>query len=199
MVILGLLADQVELLLENGQTNEDKFLDDLESQHLPALRPSARCEEVNALYNEVRESITGDMLCVSNAGFEFDVQSIRRLRAKEWLNDQIILACLSLSDKLPFVRVGFSVPFHQQTRPKIAMQHPFQKAASQISRWHRQLEREVALVCFFPLLLHGNHFALLEINEREDRIYYYDSMAKEENVDVKVCDQAGIQKIELTP
>lgn len=42
------------------------------------------------------------------------------------------------------------------------------------------------LVCFFLLYQHQSHFSLLEINEKEDLIYHYDSIGEAENVDVKV-------------
>ncbi|KAK7403727.1 hypothetical protein QQX98_010499 [Neonectria punicea] len=126
------------------------------------------------------------MLLVKGTDFRFSVKSLRRLGAMRWLNDEVILACLYLADKLAFVRVGFSIPIHRQTRAHSAIPRPFERAAKQIAEWHCQTEARDGLVCFFPLFQHDNHFNLLEINEREGSVYHYDSMSKGENVDIKV-------------
>ncbi|KAK7407901.1 hypothetical protein QQX98_009912 [Neonectria punicea] len=188
MTVLRLLADQMALLLETGRTNPDKFRDDLESEGLPASDPgsSTGCAEPDAFYEQVRDSIAGDMLLVKGTDFRFGVESLRRLGVTRWLNDEVILACLHLADKLAFVQVGISIPIHRQTRAHSAIPRPFERAAKQMADWHRQTEAWSPLVCLFPLFQHQNHFSLLEINEREGSIYHYDSMGKGENVDVKV-------------
>lgn len=188
MTVLQLLADQMTLLLETGRTNPDKFRYDLESKGLPFSDPgsSTRFVELDGLCKQVRDSISGDMLLVKGSDFRFGVDSLRRLAATTWLNDEVILACLHLSDKLAFVRVGFSIPIHRQTRAHSAIQRPLERAAKQMTEWHRQEGARNRLVWFFPLFQHQNHFSLLEINEREGSIFHYDSMGEGENADVKV-------------
>ncbi|KAM5354951.1 hypothetical protein ACJ41O_001597 [Fusarium nematophilum] len=186
--VLRLLADQMTLLMETGRTNPDKFRYDLKSEGLPFSDPcsSTGCVELDGLYEQVRDSITGDMLLVKGTDFRFGVDSLLRLGGTRWLNDEVILACLHLSDKLAFVRVGFSIPIHRQTRSHSTIPRPFERAAKQMAEWHHQAEARSRLVCFFPLFQHQNHFSLLEINEREGSIFHYDPMGEGENADVKV-------------
>jgi len=176
------------LLLELGRTHPGEFRDGLESESLLVsnLGSSTRCVELDTFYEQVLNSITCDTLLVTGTDFRFGVESLRRLSATTWLNDEVILACLHLADKLNFVRVGFSIPIHQQTRGRSAIPRPFERATKQMAEWHRQVEAHSPLVCFFPLFEHQSHFSLLEINEREGFIYHYDSMGKGENADVKV-------------
>ena len=187
MAVLRLLADQMTLLLETGQTNPGEFRNGLESEGLPVSDPGSSTERVEpSTYEQVLNSITCDVLLVTGTDFKIGVESLRTLSATRWLNDEVILACLHLADKLPFVRVGFSIPIHQQTRAHSAIPRPFERAVKQMAAWHCQMEEQSPLVCFFPLFQYQNHFSLLEINEREGVIYHYDSMGKGENVDVKV-------------
>ncbi|KAH6881115.1 hypothetical protein B0T10DRAFT_580976 [Thelonectria olida] len=173
MTVLKLLTEQMSLLLETGRTNQDKFHDDLESEGLLISEPgsSTRCEELDAFYEKVQESTTGNILLVNGIDFRFQKHSLRRLSATTWLNEEIILSYLHLSDKLSFVRVGFSVPIHRQTRAHTAIPRPFERAAKQMTEWHRQAEAQSHLVCFYPLFQRQNHFSLLQINEREGSIY----------------------------
>jgi Ulp1 family protease len=190
MLVLRLLADQMTLLLETGKMDQRKFGDGLRGEGLPvpaAGSSTAGYSEPDAFHEHVRNSTDADMLLVKGANFRFGIESLRRLGATRWLNDEIILACLHLSDKLSLVRVGFSIPIHRQTQAHSIMPRPFETAARQIATWHNQTEAWSHLVCFFPLLQHQNHFSLLEINEREGSIYHYDSMGKGENTHIKVC------------
>ena len=188
MAVLRLLADQMTLLLETGKTNPDEFYSGLESNGLQVSDSGSitRCVELDAFYKQVLNSITCDTILVAGTDFRFGVESLRRLGATRWLNDEVILACLHVADKLSFIRVGFSIPIHRQTRAHDAIPRPFERAAKQMAAWH-QVEAQSPLVCFFPLFQHQNHFSLLEINEREGFIYHYDSMGQGENADVKVC------------
>ncbi|KAJ4171567.1 hypothetical protein NW754_013336 [Fusarium falciforme] len=94
--VLRLLADQMTLLIETGRTNPDKFRYDLKSEGLPFSDPcsSTECVELDGLYEQVRDSITGDMLLVKGTEFRFGVDSLLRLGGTRWLNDEVILACL---------------------------------------------------------------------------------------------------------
>lgn len=137
------------------------------------------------------------MLLVKGAGFRIGVESLRKLGATRWFNDEVILACLHLADKLAFVRVGFSIPIHWQTRAHSAIPRLFERAAKQTAEWHRQIEAWSRLVCFFPLFQYQNHFSLLEINKREGSINHYDSIGKGENIDVKIRVEHPIWRQEL--
>jgi hypothetical protein len=187
MAVLRLLADQITLLLEIGRTNLGEFRDGLESEGLLALAPgSNRCVKVDTSCEQVLNSVASGTLLVTGTDFRFSVRSLRRLGATRWLNDEVILACLHLADKLTFVRVGFSIPIHRQMRAYGAIPRPFERAAKQMAEWRCRVEPQSPLACFFPLFQHQNHFSLLEVNEREGFIYHYDPMGEGENADVKV-------------
>jgi hypothetical protein len=200
MLVPRLLADQMTLLLETGKMDRYKFLDSLRHEGLPVpdLTLSIGCSEIKAFYEYVRSSTSVDMLLVKGANFRFSIDSLKRLGATRWLNDEVIIACLHLSDKLAFVRVGFSVPIHRQTQPFGTMPRPFERASKRIAEWHRHATSESNLVCFFPLLQHQRHFSLLEINEREGCIFHYDSISEGENADIKVRMKCPVQERTLT-
>ena len=189
MAVLRLLADQMTLLLETGKTSPGEFHGGLENNGLQVSDPgsTARCIELDTFYKQVLNSIPCNTLLVTGTDFRFSVGSLRRLGATRWLDQEAILACLHLADKPTFVRVGFSIPIHRQTRAHGTIPRPFEMAAERMAEWHRQVEAQTHLVYFFPLFQHQNHFSLLEINEREGSIYHYDSMGQGENADVKVC------------
>lgn len=186
MAVLKLLESQVKILLDTGRTDHTKFRDELGSKALAVLDPGVPTgdKELDSFYDKVKESGTNNKLLIKGTNFQFPIDSLKRLGKTGRLNDDIILACLHLADKLPFVRVGFSIPIHQSKRK--ALPRPFQMAEKKMAEWHRQVEVRCDLVCFFPLLHHESHFSLLEFNERDGSIYHYDSMSEGENADVKV-------------
>ncbi|KPA38771.1 hypothetical protein FLAG1_08395 [Fusarium langsethiae] len=188
MTVLELLTDQVALFLDIGKTDSGKFRKDLETEGLPLSSPLPPLKrgELGDLYTLVRDSIDGDRLLIAETDFEFGVESIQKLDGTTWLNDEVILACLHLSDRLPFVRIGFSIPVHQQTEVHRPMPRPFERAAKQLEEWRSMTEEQSWLICFFPLLQHENHFSLLEVNERERCVFHYDSLSKGECNDIKV-------------
>lgn len=183
--ILRLLADQMTILLQTGKTDPDEFRKRLGAEGLPSLSlpprhmPGKRNDDI---YTPVRRCIDSDKVHIKGTGFEFGVESLRKFPGDEWLNDEIILACLHLSDRLPFVRVGSCIPIHQETKPRI-MPRPFEKAKKQMKTWH---DSDEELIGIFPLLLHNMHFSLLEINEREKCVFHYDSLGRSGHEDLKV-------------
>ncbi|KAL6359155.1 hypothetical protein LRP88_07372 [Fusarium phalaenopsidis] len=164
------------ILVKDAWTSPGKFRHDLRSASLSSPSPalSTGCIELSALSEQIQDSITGDMLLVEGTDFFFGVDSIRRLSGRTWLNDEVILACLHLSDKLAFVRVGFSVSIPQQMQAHSLMQRPFKRVVEQMAKWHRQVGAGTRLVCLFPLFQSQSQFSLLEINEREESIFHYD-------------------------
>lgn len=197
MAVLRLLTSQVALFVKTGRTDQAKFRDDLGREGLAVSDPGLPTgdEEFDAFYNEVQKSGTSKDLLIKGVNFQFAKKSLERLATTRWLNDEVILACLHLADKLPFVRVGFSIPIHQQTRPHIPLRRPFQRARQQMAEWHSQVEPECQLVCFFPLHQHEDHFSLLEFNAREHSIYHYDSMGEGENTNVKVYELYPLRNV----
>ncbi|KAF4957163.1 hypothetical protein FSARC_11372 [Fusarium sarcochroum] len=187
MTVLRLMEDQMALFLDIGKTDLSKFRRDLESEGLPlsSSLPPPRRGELDDLCTLVQEPIDGDRLLIVGTGLEFGIESIYKLGGTTWLNDEVILACLHLSDRLPFVRVGFSIPVHRQTEAHGLISRPFETAADQLADWHSRTEEESRLVCFFPILSHEEHFSLLEINERKGCIFHYDSQSKGEYRDIK--------------
>jgi hypothetical protein len=187
MEIFKLLAKQLETLSNTGRTNPEEFRADLMNlsyQDPCATFTATNSKEVDALIQEVHESSESDKLFIPSAGFQFDSASLHRLGTQTWLTDDIVLACLHLSTKLPFIRIGFSVPIHRRTttRGGSSLPDPFQRASEFISK----SRNDQSLVWLFPIFQRNSHFSLLEIDERDSRIYHYDSMNGGVNSDVKV-------------
>jgi hypothetical protein len=63
------------------------------------------------------------------------------------------------------------------------MPRPFEMAVKKIAAWHNEADDSAKLVSFFPLFQNQNHFTLLEVNERDDCIYHYDSLSEVEAVE----------------
>ncbi|KAM0554145.1 hypothetical protein ACHAPJ_006944 [Fusarium lateritium] len=184
--VLRLLADQMAILLQTGKTNPDVFREHLETDGPSSLRlpsPHKHDRRIDGIYTRVLDRIVSDRVHIRGTDFEFDIGSLRSITGDEWLNDQIILACLHLCDKHSFIRVGFCIPVHRQTKSGI-MPHPFEIAKKQLESWHKSNEELVGL---FPLLLHSNHFTLLKVNEREKCAFHYNSLGRSRHNDIKVC------------
>lgn len=182
------LAKQFDHLIDSGKTNESEFNKELRSMGYLAADTanSSNATLLEEFYEEVKQSISSDAHPQSKIGVSehtFEIDSLLKLKPHACLNQDIIIACLHLSDKLNFIRIGWSVGIHQQIRPDVPMPSPFEKAAKKVEEWYEELGR--SLVCFFPLYQHENHFTLLEINYREGSIFHYDSLMGNNN-DVKV-------------
>ncbi|CVK92412.1 uncharacterized protein FMAN_07308 [Fusarium mangiferae] len=195
MDVLELLKEQMVLLLNTGRTEPDKFRNQLMGKGYPDPSTTLTTfatgnDDVDAFSKEVRGSGMSDSLLIPQSEFRFDIISLQRLGSTTWLNDDIVLACLHLSAKLPCVRIGFSVPIHRETttRAHCLLPRPFERLAMHISKEHETDSRSEtnALVWLFPLFQHGNHFSLLEIDEQTRRIYHYDSSSIGVNSDIKL-------------
>ncbi|EWG46527.1 hypothetical protein FVEG_06984 [Fusarium verticillioides 7600] len=196
MDVLELLKEQMLFLLNTGRTVPDEFRNQLMGKGYPDPSTTLTTfttgnDEVDAFSKEVRGSGISDSLLIPQSEFRFDIISLQRLGSTTWLNDDIVLACLHLSTKLPCVRVGFSVPIHRENTPRArrSLSRPFQRLAMHISEEHETDSRSEtnALVWLFPLFQRGNHFSLLEIDEQTRRICHYDSSSIGVNSDVKVA------------
>lgn len=176
MIILKGLEEQVVNLFKEKRTNTQQFDKYLQSNNYFAVDNEESADpELDELYEEAIRLSTGDRLVIRGTGHTFDKQSLLTLRPDTWLNGDIVVACLHLLVKLDFVRVWKSIPIHQTPKTHIPLRRPFECAAAQVSKWRAELGAST-LVCFFPLLLNDNHFTLLEINDREGCIYYYNSL-----------------------
>lgn len=192
MAVLEILTKQIKYLLKDGKTKQKKFEDELRnaslSDNFPLPTdciPSTEFIELDSLYQAISESVTSGRLTIHNSRppCDFKVAALQRLKGHTWLNDKLLVACLHLSEKLPFVRIGWTVTIHQDIRPNTPMKQQFERASQKIQAWKK--EANSPLVYFFPLYQHGNHFTLLEINEKEGYVYHYDSMSGD-STDVKV-------------
>lgn len=179
MLVLRLLTKQMMLLIEGGKTSPDTFRDELQKGGLPTIdRDLILHPTTFATFRQnLQDSTSEDMLLIKGTNFQFPRCSLERLEGPHWFNDDLILACLHLADRLPFVRIGFSIPLHQSTRPSRTMKRPFERAAKQLEQWRSEVEGSDRLVCLFPLFQRQNHFTLLEVNERDSSIYHYDSLS----------------------
>ncbi|KAI0404025.1 hypothetical protein F4802DRAFT_598640 [Xylaria palmicola] len=182
--ILQLLEEQMSILIETGQTDAFAFRKALEDKAL--LSTSKQTFE-----------ISGE---IKSTGCFLGIETLNRLSGTEWFNDELILLCLHLADRLPHVRVGFSIPIHQQDRPRKIVAKPFERAAQVIEEW-KCAEPDDRLVCFFPLFQHGDHFSFLEVNYRDNAIYHYDSLRKATYTEIKKACKSqfpGLRYVEQT-
>jgi hypothetical protein len=179
--LLQLLTEQMTLLQENGKMDEKSFLKGLRSKKLP--QPVQARDRSSIKPEFLKDRATANTLFVKDPEIKVDKEAIEALKSTAWLGDGVILACLHLCDRLPFVRVGFSVPIHQQQDSRKKMPHPFEMAVKKIAAWHNEADDSAKLVSFFPLFQNQNHFTLLEVNERDNCIYHYDSLSKVEAVE----------------
>ncbi|KPA36875.1 hypothetical protein FLAG1_10333 [Fusarium langsethiae] len=188
MIVLSLLDQQMDIFSQTGKTDLGNFRKSLEveglaSSILPVPPTNLKLHDI--LHKQVRARIQGDKLIVKGTDFGVDVDSLKRLSGTTWLNDEIILACLHLSDKSPFVRVGFSIPIYQTDEPGNIMPRPFQRASSKMREWRNLNGKDDPLIGIFPLNLHNRHFTLLEINERAECILHYDSQSDANHKDIE--------------
>jgi hypothetical protein len=188
MTVLRLLGDQMTLLLQGGATNPELFREKLHKEGLipsDSIAPTG-FTQLDELYGEIRHSITDGKLNVKCVDYKFHAKSLLRFSGNTWLNDELILACLHLSAKLPHVRIGMLVPIHQETGEKKRLKRPFQMARKRIEEWRRQAKERNDLVYLFPIIQNNNHFSLLEMIENKHRINHYDSFRRRTKIDVKV-------------
>lgn len=192
MNILELLEKQMDVLLDSGRTEPVTFRDALENKALlgTSNQNTDISEEVVYLQRKMRLSAPGNMLLIKSTEFRFDIKTLDRLSGTEWFNDELILLCLHVADRLPYVRIGFSIPIHQQDRPRKMVAKPFERAARVIEEW-RSAEPDDRLVCLFPLFQHGDHFSLLEFNYRDNAIYHYNSLRKATYTEIKVIPRSS--------
>ncbi|CAG9949756.1 unnamed protein product [Clonostachys rosea f. rosea IK726] len=179
--LLQLLTEQMTLLQENGKMDEKSFLKGLRSKKLP--QPVQARDRLSIKPEFLKDRATANTLFVKDSEIKVDKEAIEALKSTAWLGDSVILACLHLCDRLPFVRVGFSVPIHQQQNSRKKIPHPFEMVVRKIAAWHNEVDDSAKLVSFFPLFQNQNHFTLLEVNERDDCIYHYDSLSEVQAVE----------------
>lgn len=133
-----------------------------------------------------------------NWGFYF--AHLERLNEEAWFTGDLVQLCMHLADKLPPMRVGPTVSVHDG-KTGSALPQPLQWAAHQITKWKTGPAADIQLVCFFPLHLRNNHFALLEINEFDEQIYCYDTGGydtKDVQVRLFICSANSVLTISQT-
>ena len=118
-----------------------------------------------------------------NGTVELSYSMFDRLRSKAWLSCWDITAALNMTDRPASVKLGLSVPLHEEHTNSENTPHP-----NPLGRWREQIDEYRCQgkndlggprVYLCPLNFHTNHFTLLEINEQTKMIYHYDSMASQ--------------------
>lgn len=112
---------------------------------------------------------------ITISGKDFPCRMFRQLYAGDWFGTELIDACLTMSDKLPFMRFSFCIQLDHGTRP---LKAPFQVWGERVNEWRSKANGQ-RLAYLSPLIHNGNHFSLLEINEIERKIFHYDSLASQ--------------------
>ena len=126
-----------------------------------------------------------------DGGVDIFCNTFDMLRQGKWLDNWMIMAGMQMSDKPFFVRYGYSVALDRSerfgrsrtkrvSRPLAGWRNTIEKLRSEAQIQHGQ---GIRLVYFCPLNSNNNHFTLLEINEREKKMYHYDSMADQGVID----------------
>ena len=146
---------------------------------------------VDSLIDDIKNKILkkpvldADDAVVVDGRVEISCTTFNDLREGNWLDNWMLMAGIQMSDKPHFIRYGDSIPLDEHSRrgPK-----PIRKP---LERWRKTIETQVEhgqniLVHFCPLHRDGNHFSLLEINERERKVYHFDSKADPRVIDGQV-------------
>lgn len=150
---------------------------------------------VEQLIKDVRTKVLGkrkiregDSVAINN-GVELDCNIFRRLRDEEWFDAWTIVAAMQITDKPFFVHHGYSVPLEELGRNgrMKPVKRPLSGWARKIVEFRKNAREtfgnSMRLVYFCPLNHGDTHFTLLEINEREEVIRHYDSMADKGVID----------------
>ncbi|BDD62333.1 hypothetical protein MAP00_007304 [Monascus purpureus] len=91
---------------------------------------------------------------------------------------------MQLSDKPAYVRHGLSVPLDENRGDNNfqPIKQPLRRWAIEMAKFRKEAKKPsrdaVPLVFFCPINHKGQHFSLLEINERKQVIRHYDSMSE---------------------
>jgi hypothetical protein len=134
---------------------------------------------------------------------ELTIDSLKRLRAGQWLDMWVIAAAMELNDKPLYVHYGLSIALDRaQGRKVVHNDMPFGRwGAKIVDRRHSIGEKQVYLC---PLNSGVNHFTLLEVNEQAGMIFHYDSKAspklisgKQEHTRVSQAVEVGIARSQL--
>ncbi|KAE8358565.1 hypothetical protein BDV27DRAFT_163459 [Aspergillus caelatus] len=207
MKLLQILAPQLEHLVKIGlpdlhifykDLKEAKLLSESELRQLEgrfALEgdplPDSQLEaEIDRLIRDVNIKVLdqttfgrNDTIAINN-GMEIPCDIFDRLRPGRWLDSWTINALMQISDKPAFVKHDLSIPLDQKSGNNVLrpIKHPLRAWATKIAKFREEARKAsgelVPLVFFCPINHKGQHFSLLEINEREKVIRHYDSMAK---------------------
>lgn len=119
-----------------------------------------------------------------NEGIEIPCSIFDRLRPRRWLDSWTINALMQLSDKPAYVRHGLSVPLDENRGDNNfqPIKQPLRRWAIEMAKFRKEAKKPsrdaVPLVFFCPINHKGQHFSLLEINERKQVIRHYDSMSE---------------------
>ncbi|KAL4985854.1 hypothetical protein BDW68DRAFT_179306 [Aspergillus falconensis] len=193
MRLLGILSEQVQLLVDKRTPDLHKFYNSLEAelisetdigdlmtlfstkddQMMNAVLETAVDRLLNAVRNDVLNGTSDEeKMVVVNHSPEIPLGSFKRLNGEKWLDAWIITAAMQISDKSSFVRHYHSIPLNESGG--IPIPRPLRAIFQKIHQSRETSEEK--LIHFCTLNHKGTHFTLLEINERERVIRHYDSM-----------------------
>lgn len=132
---------------------------------------------------------------IVDGGVEISCNTLNQLRQSRLLDNWLLMAGIQMSDKPYYVRYGQSVPLHERDPSG----NSIKQVNNPLSRWRNSIETQRQhgqniLVHFCPLNIEMNHFTLLEINEREGKIFHYDSMATRDIIEGRMK-QTRVEKI----
>lgn len=117
-------------------------------------------------------------------GSKISYDIFQLLRPNIWLNSWAIYTAMLISDRPWYIRYGLSIPLYKDgPKKKIRVEDP-------LAGWVKEIEEDrekngntpnfSASSVYYRPINHGNHFSLLEVNERKRIIRHYDSKASED-------------------
>jgi hypothetical protein len=136
-------------------------------------------DAVSSLMANIRKNIIGvsvphaEDFVVIDGGSEISCTTLERLLPRRWLDNWMIAVAIQMSDKSQAVNYGHSIALDELEGSQ-PIARPLAKWREKIEDMRQQHQKTIH-IC--PLYINGNHFTLLEVNDRERAVYHYDSMA----------------------
>lgn len=109
-------------------------------------------------------------------------ESLEKLYVDKEINNWLIRAGMRISDKLPCVRIGYSISLCEPSRKGFKLRRGPLANLMDIVRACMDTAPEDPLVFLYPLHVNENHFTLLEINCGAKAIHHYNSLRQDSRV-----------------
>ena len=159
---------------------------------------------VNKLINAVSRKVLGKKTLTENDTITVDGKTelpcsiFDRLRHDVWFDAWLILACMA-SELRPHVGYCYSVALDEpdSNGKERCIKRPLAVLIRKLEDFRRDARKrlgdETKLTYFCPLNRDSSDFSILEINERDRKIYHYDPMASEKVIQGTVSVNGSVE------